>query len=321
MAVSVSILSWNIQILGQTKADRNLATDLLAMIIAQSGADIVVVEELVFNYGDEVFTRLVAGLRQMNQNDWDGTFIQALPNGSDRDGYLFLWRSAYKQQVIGGKKVQDVFTGDWPLNWSTRNGRRPGYVGLTLADGTHPFIVVGYHAPVRDNMSGSAPATALDALAKQGAHILTYSDGGAKNYEARFFCADFNLDINDASNFAQYYLPAMTTTKTTNVTVANTELMSINSVPVPPPTNSAAYIVKNVDNILVGPFANLINARVINIIDQIADKDIVRVIESFFYTNNVKWWWEPKIAYSRFLFTRTYISDHLPVQANFTVVP
>jgi len=323
MAVSVAILSWNIQILGETKISRLLCPNILSAVIAGSGADVVAIQEPVYNYASQVASELIAALKILNQNDWAGSYLQALPGGRDRDGYLFMWRTGkYKQQVINGNNVQGNFTGDFPTNDSPRNGRRVGYVGLTLADGSHPFIVAAYHAPTQASAGlGSAPATALVAIKDQAGQLTTYNDGGAHAYEARFLCADFNLDINEGTNNATWYQPAMAATSTTNVTTDKTILFPAKELPNPPPTNSADYLAKNLDNVLAGPSGSITGSSVLNTIDFVSEKSVSTVIEAFHATNELPKWWNPKDVYTRYDFALRYISDHLPVLATLTLVP
>jgi endonuclease/exonuclease/phosphatase family metal-dependent hydrolase len=320
MPTSIRILSWNIQILGETKISRLLCPNVLASVIYGGEADVVAIQEPVYNYASQVADELIAALATLNQEDWTGTWVQALPGGRDRDGYLFLWRSGkYKQQEIGGAKVAGTFKGNFPTNESNRNGRRVGYVGLTLADGSHPFIVAAYHAPVQDG-AFSAPATALVAIKDQAAQLTTYTDGGAKAYEARFLCADFNLDINEAGVKAEWYQPAMDATTTTNVTAAKTILLPAKQIPNPPPADSAAYLNKNLDNILAGPAASITANEVVNTIDTVSEKTVSNIIESFHVTNELPTWWNPKSVYTRYDFVLRYMSDHLPVFATFQLV-
>ena len=324
MTTTVSLLAWNIQILGDTKIQRLLAANTIAMIFARLNPDIIAIQELVYKAGEEVLAGLSDAMTNLNnmQGTWAGTYVQANPDSqAERDGYLFLWRSdRYSQQQIGGQPVQGVFTGDFPNNIAPRGGRRVGYIGLTLPDGSHPFIVGNYHAPTYKSVTvGSAPATGLAAIATQAAQLTTYNDGGAKAYDARFLCGDFNIDINAGANKATWYQPAMTATATTNGTTANTHFIS--SVPSPRPTNPAAYVDECLDNILAGPAANLVGCNVYNLIDVIQDKALSRAIEGMLFAANMKVSLGNASVYDRYSVARQIISDHLPILMQFNVVP
>ncbi len=322
MTTSVSLLGWNIQILGDTKIERLLAANIIALIFARLNPDIIAIQELVYKAGDQVLEGLIAAMAGLNMKNWDGTFVRSNPNSqAERDGYLFLWRNdRYKQQQIGGNPVAGVFTGNFPNNLTNKGGRRVGYVGLTLADGSHPFIVGNYHAPTYSTVTvGSAPASGLAAIATTADQLKNYNDGGAKAYEARFLCGDFNMDINAGTNKADWYQPALTATVTTNGTTSNTHFIS--SVPSPRPTNSAAYLDECLDNILAGPAANIVGCSAYNLIDVLADKGLSQAIEAFLFCNGSKVSLGNSSVYARYVAARQVVSDHVPIQMKFNVVP
>ncbi|MDG2534136.1 hypothetical protein P6144_10790 [Sphingomonas sp. HITSZ_GF] len=320
MATSITVLSWNVQILGDTKVNQTLVANLIARVIALYKPDIVTIQELVFSAAEGVYKLLVTALQEQWTGTWTGTAIQALPGGSDRDGYLFLWRNTVAQQWLDKKPVQGVFSGDWPNNISVKNGRRPGYCGFTLADGSHPFIVASYHAPTFATASiGSGPATGLNALATQANQLLKYPDGSGTAYEARFFCADFNMSVTDASG-AAWFTKAMTATSTENATTGNTIMVPIASAQ--NSSNSATYYTENLDNVLAGPTGRMTAVTVIDTINLLQKDSVCKLIaESVLTTNKAGYSWGKGDTFTAFKTARDYLSDHVPLLVQFTLVP
>lgn len=324
MATVIKIMSWNIQILGDTKSQRGFLTDLLGLFIAKIGPDVVAIQELVFAHAVEIVQRLLADLEIRNQKDWAFAFLDANPGSSDRDGYLFLWRSSKFKQLWTDKAVQGLFTGDFPNNITPKNGRRVGYVGLTLTDGSQPFIVANYHGPTYATATvGSAPATGVKAIETNASQLLNYTTatGGSQAYVARLLCGDFNLDITEGSNLASWYQPMMNATQTQNITTSKTILYPVDQVKSPGFTNPADYLSKNLDNIFAGPGARIANPGIVNTVEAATDKEIARIFEAFAFVNDIKSTWNPSSVYSRFVFVRNLISDHVPLVTDFTLVP
>lgn len=324
MATSITVMSWNVQILGETKVKQYLVVELLARVVALYNPDIVIIQELVYAAEAEVRAPLVKALATYTKANWAGTAVQALPGGRDRDGYLFLWRDTVKQQQIAGTGVQGNFGGDWPSNISAKHGRIPGYCGFTLADGSHPFLVAGYHAPTYATASlGSAPATALVALKTRANDLLNYP-GTATAYEARFFCADFNMPFT-ADTKTNFYGPAMTATSTENAISGATSAGNTIMVPIdkaPKSDKSTDYYQQNLDNVLAGPTGRMTGVMVVDTINIVqTDKICAQLAESALFSNESKTSWGKGTTAAAFVAARTFLSDHLPVLVKFTLVP
>lgn len=332
--VTVTVLSWNIQILGEAKSKTELLFLLLAKLVAESGADVVAIQEVVNAAGDKVLNFLIEALKTYQQ-PWEGVLVAARTeeDAPDRDGYLFLWRKdMYKALLAGdGTRIAGHFEGNFPSNIASKRGRRPGYVGLTPIAGPQiPFIVAGYHAPTfATDRLGSAPALAFEAFLKEFDQFRHYSDGGArKPFSAWFLCADFNMDSNAAdatgSNFDDWYKPLLAKLDAKEATRGNTLLMTTDAAKKAPPAAAAGYAVQSLDNILGGPKARVIGGEVLNTIAWMMSDNKQRALaESFLAENRGKNQnaATPSDLQTCHYFIRTFVSDHLPVKVQLRLSP
>lgn len=325
-AAPVTVLSWNIQILGEAKARTDLLFELLAKLIVDSGADVVAIQEVVYAAGDKIRDELIASLTTLKQQ-WAGHLVPARDEADapDRDGYLFLWRSnKYGLIIADGEPVAGNFTGNFPSNIRNELGRRPGYVGLATAAGM-PFIVAAYHAPTYASASlGSAPATAFKAFLKESDQFLHYTDGGAKiAFGAWFLCADFNMDCNAAdatgSNFDDWYDPLLTKLGGKEATRDNTLLMTAKAAKQARPADASGYATQALDNILAGPAAKFVSGEVVDVITWLKHGDPKRIADGFIGANqgSNQNAWPPTNVPTSHVFARTFLSDHLPVKLVF----
>lgn len=324
MATSITLLSWNVRALGEARVNRALASDLIALICNTANPDIITIQELVYSHAPAVASLLRRALVEVSGASWNSMAIQAQPGGRDRDGYLFLWRDTVKPQQLGGKAVWGRFSGDWPSNRAESGGRQPGYLGFTLADGTHPFLVASYHAPpLKADNRGAGPALALLAITAEAAQLRQFPDGSATPYEARFFCADFNLPFV-ADNQANFYGPALAATATENATAANTVMVaSARDARGVLRANSAACYSRNLDNILAGPAGRMTNRQVLDTINLIETNASLRQVAeaALYFHDETDVAWGDGALEAAFAVARTHLSDHLPVVATFTLVP
>ena len=156
---SQTIMSWNIQNLGQTKFQRDTIVPQIANIMIRSGADIIAIQEVVTrNYGDSCVIQIA---KIMNYS-----YIISEPttgNGSER--YAFLWRKGIKLNWAKlDKDLEDVID-------------REPFIGSFTYKGKEIILRQIHIVPTAKNPK------------KEVVHLYKYKDG--------IICGDFNLSCKD----------------------------------------------------------------------------------------------------------------------------
>lgn len=159
MSFSQTIMSWNIQNLGQTKFKRDTIVPHIATIIGKSGADIIAIQEVVTrNYGDSCIIQ-VAKIMDFN------CIISEPTTGNGSERYAFLWRKDIK------------------LNWSKLDNDledvidREPFIGSFNYKGKEIILRQVHLVPTAKNPK------------REVVHLYKYKDG--------IICGDFNLSCKD----------------------------------------------------------------------------------------------------------------------------
>jgi deoxyribonuclease-1-like protein len=159
MSFSQTIMSWNIQNLGQTKYERDTIVPHISNVMRKSGADIIAIQEVVTRqYGDSCVIQLAKMM--------DFNYIISEPttgNGSER--YAFLWRKDVKLNWAKlDKDLEDVID-------------REPFVGSFNYKGKEIVLRQVHLVPTAKNPK------------KEVVHLYKYKDG--------IICGDFNLSCKD----------------------------------------------------------------------------------------------------------------------------
>jgi len=158
-SISQTIMSWNIQNLGQVKFKRDTIVPQIANVMKSSGADIIAIQEVVTSrYGDSCVI-LLSKLLDYNY------IISEKTTGSGSERYAFLWRKDIK------------------LNWANLDkdlesviDREPFIASFNFKNKN--IIIRQVHiVPITKNPK------------KEIKHLYRYKDG--------IICGDFNLSCKD----------------------------------------------------------------------------------------------------------------------------
>lgn len=159
MCFSQTIMSWNIQNLGQKKYERDTIVPHIASVMRKSGADIIAIQEVVTrNYGDSCVIKLA---KMMDYN----FIISNITTGNGAERYAFLWRKDIKLNFTKlDKDLEDVID-------------REPFIGSFNYKGKDIVIRQVHLVPTAKNPK------------KEVVHLYKYKDG--------IICGDFNLSCNN----------------------------------------------------------------------------------------------------------------------------
>jgi len=156
---SQTIMSWNIQNLGQTKFQRDTIVPQIATVMKSSGADIIAIQEVVTrNYGDSCVIQ-IAKILDYNY------IISEITTGNGSERYVFLWRKDIKLNWAKlDKDLEDVID-------------REPFVGSFDYKGKEIVLRQVHLVPTAKNPKNEV------------VHLYKYKDG--------IICGDFNLSCKD----------------------------------------------------------------------------------------------------------------------------
>lgn len=159
MSFSQTIMSWNIQNLGQTKYERDTIVPHIASVMRRSGADIIAIQEVVTrNYGDSCVIKLA---KMIDYN----FVISNITTGNGAERYAFLFRKDIKLNFAKlDKDLEDVID-------------REPFIGSFNYKGKDIVIRQVHLVPTAKNPK------------KEVVHLYKYKDG--------IICGDFNLSCKD----------------------------------------------------------------------------------------------------------------------------
>jgi deoxyribonuclease-1-like protein len=156
---SQTIMSWNIQNLGQTKFQRDTIVPQIATIMKSSDADIIAIQEVVTsNYGDSCVINIA---KIINYN----YIISEITTGNGSERYAFLWRKDIKLNWAKlDKDLEDVID-------------REPFIASFDYKGKEIVLRQVHLVPTAKNPK------------KEVVHLYKYKDG--------IICGDFNLSCKD----------------------------------------------------------------------------------------------------------------------------
>lgn len=164
MPTNVTIMSWNVQKYGTSKAGKSTALpQIIATVVELQQVDILVILELMNNANDAIMKSIVDLLDESNFNtgNWNWQWVCV---GDESVG--FIWHTNTFNAVPGqpnGNACGAIYVSylnkplyfpetqtSWANIGGKPDGRRPAFMLFQTNDNNTPFVVAGIHTPFSD---------------------------------------------------------------------------------------------------------------------------------------------------------------------------
>lgn len=353
---NVTVMSWNVEVLGPKKGELSPNSELLFALIAtvasQKSVDVLCIQELRSSVAVLACFKLLRNLAWATGETWTAYWTTARPRWS-AESYGFFVRdrtAAVVRRAPGQRTVTDsenwdtserlaapsdpafdLVAREFPGRERLPKGRRPAFAVLRARDGGGLFAVSSYHAP--PEFDGATRGLARFTTDEAGAarplpELVSVHELGTPEPVAipcHFLAGDWNLPYTQGD-----YQSFQAATGTAPATAARTHLYAYGDrgrIPVLDRASTVGYRDANLDNVFVTTERLQAIDPDLRVVDVLADvlsrrglRSLVDGYDPFHHSfPNVSQCWPVNNVERSFGFTRGAVSDHLPVFATGTV--
>jgi hypothetical protein len=278
------VLTWNVNNMGQSDYGYDIANNInrinyIAGVTAATGANVVVLQEVIDQMGEQVGFSIWEALcleqkRRGIATDW--CYLAPIPEKpqGDKECYVYFWRQgqgfgimpngtaipptgrvAWRQTANNNEQflaLAGLASNEFPDNTTDTGGRRAAWAAFQDPATSFVTLITSYHAP----FTKTAPQLGLTALAEMPElqRLYQVQTGDAKKKivspQAFILCGDYNIASQTDSGLASYQTNLLNPTLTAVGTRTLTSLKQRNT-PVPGENGarSSSYFKNGYDNI------------------------------------------------------------------------
>jgi hypothetical protein len=282
------VLTWNVNNMGQSDYGYDIANNInrinyIAGVTAATGANVVVLQEVIDQMGEQVGFSIWEALcleqkRRGIATDW--CYLAPIPEKpqGDKECYVYFWRQgqgfgimpngtaipptgrvAWRQTANNNEQslaLAGLASNEFPDNTTDIGGRRAAWAAFQDPATSFVTLITSYHAPFTD----TAPPLGLTALADmpelQSINQIETADKTKRKKvspQAFILCGDYNIASQTGAGLQTYQNNLLTRTSTAVGTRALTSLKR-RKTPVldqngAPSQLSSSYFANGYDNI------------------------------------------------------------------------